>query len=350
MSGLVAIRQNRPMGMFFRGMQLPDLREGDQVFPGTPVADVLDLSELEVSAKVGEVDRANLREGQDISIRLDAVPRKFFHGKIKSLSGTASANVWSGDVAKKFDVVFSLDMKELMSGLGAPPEQIARVLATAARNRNKAPSTMMASAPVQETGGVVAGPAGASVAPARAVIVRTGEQAGRGGARNAQGQGGPRAVAIIKPGAAGEGTPEGMPPGFAPSGQQFSDRDLENARLPEPPQAGNELDVLLRPGLLTDVEIIVERVPNAIHIPLQAVFEKDGKPIVYVKTGSRFDERPVKPLKRSESVLVIAEGVSPGEQVALSDPNKKNTKGKQAGGRKGGVPAPSAGGAGGNRS
>ena len=46
-SGLVAIKQNRGgfSGMF--GTQVPDIREGDQVQPGMPVADVLDLSELE---------------------------------------------------------------------------------------------------------------------------------------------------------------------------------------------------------------------------------------------------------------------------------------------------------------
>ena len=54
----------------------------------------------------------------------------------------------------------------------------------------------------------------------------------------------------------------------------------------------SQLDVLLRPGLLADVEIIVEKIPNAIHVPAQAVFEKDGKQIVYVrKTDRRFEER-----------------------------------------------------------
>jgi multidrug efflux pump subunit AcrA (membrane-fusion protein) len=292
MSGLVAIRQSRSGGMYFRGMQLPDLREGDQVYPGTPVADVLDLSELEVSAKVGEVDRANLREGQDATIQLDAVPQKRFHARIKSLSGTASANVWSGDVAKKFDVVFSVDMKELMSGLGARPEQIARVLATAERNRKQPVVPEAAEAPA--------------------------------------------------------GVPPEVPAPVA-SYQQFSDEDLDRAELPSPPEAGNQLDALLRPGLLTDVEIIVEKVPNAIHIPLEAVFEKDGNPIVYVKHGSRFDERRITPLKRSESVLVVSEGLAPGEQVALSDPNKRGKKGN-SGGKSGAMPAPAAGGSGGNQS
>ena len=50
MGGLVAVRQNRPNFMF-PGMQIPDLREGDQVQPGVPVADILDLSELEAGGQ-----------------------------------------------------------------------------------------------------------------------------------------------------------------------------------------------------------------------------------------------------------------------------------------------------------
>src|SRR3954447_23311070 len=58
MSGLVAIKQNRQGGFFFPGMTIPDIREGDQVQPGMAIAEVLDLSELEIAAKIGELDRA----------------------------------------------------------------------------------------------------------------------------------------------------------------------------------------------------------------------------------------------------------------------------------------------------
>ena len=56
------------------------------------VADILDLSEVEVWAKVGELDRANLVEGQEALLQLDSVPDKQFHGKVKALSGTATAD------------------------------------------------------------------------------------------------------------------------------------------------------------------------------------------------------------------------------------------------------------------
>ena len=138
MSGLVAIKQNRG-GFFTFGSTVPDIREGDQVYPGTAVADVLDLSELEIVAKVGELDRANLREDQEAIIQLDAIANKKFQGRIKSMSGTASASVFSADPAKKFDVLFSIGMQDLLSALGAKPDQIRTVLETAEQNRKKPP-------------------------------------------------------------------------------------------------------------------------------------------------------------------------------------------------------------------
>src|SRR5215813_4519698 len=135
-TGLVAIRQNRA-GNFNFGQQMPDIREGDTLQPGMPVADILDLSELEVWAKVGELDRANLREGQTAVLQLDAIPDKQFRGKIKTMSGTATADVFSGDPSKKFDVIFSIDMRQLLTSLGMKPADIERIMATAAANAKK---------------------------------------------------------------------------------------------------------------------------------------------------------------------------------------------------------------------
>jgi hypothetical protein len=166
MTGLVAIRQNRGQGFFFPGMQLPDIREGDTLQPGMPVADVLDLSEFEIVARVGELDRANLHEGQDVSIQLDAVPDKRFRGKVKTMSGSASANIFSGDPGKKFDVVFSIDMKQLLTTLGAKPEDIQRIMETAERNSKKAPPASaqpMMAGPGGPGGPVPAGGAGQPV-------------------------------------------------------------------------------------------------------------------------------------------------------------------------------------------
>ena len=120
----------------------------------------------------------------------------------------------------------------------------------------------------------------------------------------------------------------GMPMGFG-GGSQFSEKELSAAKLPLPPEQDSQLDVLLRPGLLADVEIIVDEMKNALSLPMQAIFEKDGKPVVYVKKGSAFEPRFIQPLKRSESTMVISSGVTSGEIVALADPTGKKKDKKE---------------------
>ena len=104
------------------------------------------------------------------------------------------------------------------------------------------------------------------------------------------------------------------------------------------------MEVLLRPGLLADVEIIVEKVPNAIFVPNQSIFEKDGKFVVYVQKGKTFEMRPIQIAKRSETVSVIKDGIAQGDIVALQDPTakpgdkKKSDEKKSSGGAAGALP------------
>ena len=87
---------------------------------------------------------------------------------------------------------------------------------------------------------------------------------------------------------------------------------------------------MLRPGLLADVEIQVERIPNALHLPAQAVFQKNGKPTVFVQQkNGKFEPRTVQLLKQSESLMVLSSGVEPGQVVSLADPNVKNSDKKK---------------------
>ncbi|MDX1984596.1 MAG: HlyD family efflux transporter periplasmic adaptor subunit [Bryobacteraceae bacterium] len=452
-SGLVAIRQNRSGGFFFPGMQIPDIREGDQVQPGIPVADVLDLSELEVISRVGELDRANLKEDQEVIVQLDALPEARLRGKIKNMSGTASANVFSSDPAKKFDVVFSIDMRQLLSALGADKEQIDRLMATAEANRKKGvsanPFAFGGGGPMGAGGGMAmaGGPGGAGGAGgggfggAGGAMAAAGGPGGPGGGFGGQGgagggQGGPR-IGFTRPGggagggggafgganltdeqrtkmrevfqrvsggkspaemteqeradfqkkmqeemkklgiqapaggarpgagggeraARGEGGGEGAQGAgggrrrgagagaggggavaMLGGGGRFSQAELDSAKLPPPPEESKGLDVLLRPGMLADVEIIVEKIPDAIHIPAQALFERDGKRFVYLKVGEKFEERPVSIGKRTESTVVIENGLKAGDVVAMADPLAKpgaNKKAESKGGAMGAIP------------
>jgi len=143
----------------------------------------------------------------------------------------------------------------------------------------------------------------------------------------------------------GRGGPGG--PG-GPGGRSAPDpaeKDRENAKLPLPPEEDSQLDVLLRPGLLADVEITVDKIADAINVPNQAIIEKGGRQVVFVQNpvDQRFEERVVKLVKRSESVTVIAEGLKPGETIALGDPtaqkNNKKEKGSDSSKSMGAMPA-----------
>jgi multidrug resistance efflux pump len=284
MAGLVAVRQNRAVSFNF-GQQLPDWREGDQVQPGMSIADILDLSEMEVSAKVNELDRANLREGQQVLLRPDALPGKSFDGTIKTMSATASSDVFSADPVKRFDVTFSVDMRRLLSALGAKDEVIEDLI-------RRAPKSVPTAAPAAKPN-TAAGEGGQR---ARG----EGRQRREGGERRS----GPQTINI---------------PGLGEVTPAF----LAAAQLPPPPgQSG--LDVLLRPGLLVDVEIILSRADKVLNIPAQSLFEKDGKQVVYVKQGSRFVARPVQLEARSESTIILKSGLQEGDVIALQDPNAES--------------------------
>jgi hypothetical protein len=193
MDGTVSVKENRDGVMFFGpGMVIPEYRQGDSVWPGRPVADVMESGKMEVRAKIAESDRANLTAGQPALVFVDTLPGESFGVKVGALSGLASRAQWfeSATVTRLFDVVFQFD----------------------------------------------------------------------------------------KP------------------------------------------DPRLKAGASARVTIQGKEIPDALHVPRQAVLEKNGKTHVFVKTGDRFEQREVKVEHLTESRAAIA-GLSEGTEVALTDPN-----------------------------
>ncbi len=209
--GLVVSRQNMDAagGFFYTGMVLPDYRAGDNVNPGRTLADIVDLSGLEVSGKVDEADRANLQAGQSIRVRADALPDQELSGKLKTIGGlTSNRFFWDSGTRRQFDGSFTLD----------------------------------------------------------------------------------------------------------------------------------RLDSRLRPGMSARIEIVGQQVTNVLHVPRQAVFDKDGRPIVYVKEGDRLVQREIKVRYRTAAHAVI-EGLNEGTEIALVNP-------EQGAGAKAGPASPAPGGGG----
>jgi hypothetical protein len=77
-----------------------------------------------------------------------------------------------------------------------------------------------------------------------------------------------------------------------------------------------------RPGLTAKVRIASDPLKNVLYVPRQAIFDKDGTSLVYVKVGDRFEARPVKISARTESAVVIS-GLTEGVEIALTNPDQK---------------------------
>jgi biotin carboxyl carrier protein len=211
-SGLVMIHQNQDAtgGFFFMGMTIPDYREGDTVQPGSPVAAIVDLSAIEVNAKIDETARTALSEGAVASVQIDGMPATRLDAKAARLGGVAGKMFFWEAGAREFDAAFRLDRP----------------------------------APV------------------------------------------------------------------------------------------------LRSGMTAALVASADPVKNALHLPRQALFEKEGKPVMYARRNGTFVPVEVKVLRLTESRVVV-DGISADEEVALSNPERSADSGSQ---RSAAPPVPAVGG------
>ncbi|MBZ5686260.1 MAG: HlyD family efflux transporter periplasmic adaptor subunit [Acidobacteriia bacterium] len=189
MDGLVALEKNEGEGFFFSGMSLPEFREGDQVEAGRTVGQVIDPSAMELVAKVGELERNRIQEGQSADIQLDTLPGTMFHGTVKTVAGNNARRFWDEDTSTKFEVAITLA----------------------------------------------------------------------------------------------------------------------------------STDPRMRPGLTAHVSINSDPRKNVLYVPRQALFLKDNKRVVYVRSGGNFDTHEVKIQAENESRAAI-EGIEAGTEIALVDP------------------------------
>ena len=82
----------------------------------------------------------------------------------------------------------------------------------------------------------------------------------------------------------------------------------------------DQSDARLKPGLSAKVNIVADRIPGALVIPVQSSFQKEGRTITYVWDGSRFGERSIEIARRSGDRILVTKGLKQGDRVALKDP------------------------------
>jgi RND family efflux transporter MFP subunit len=82
----------------------------------------------------------------------------------------------------------------------------------------------------------------------------------------------------------------------------------------------DQADTRLKPGMTTQLTVVVDRVPDALTIPVEASFQRSGQTVAYVWKGSKFQERVIEVGRRSRDRILVAKGLSAGDRVALKDP------------------------------
>ena len=179
--GSVNVLANFRAGGTF-GQTPPPFKEGDNVWTGAQIVEIPDLSEMYVDVALEETDRGKLQLGQDVRVRVDAIPDKEFQAVIDYISPIAV-------------LVFKGGMSS-----------------------NAAVKTF----------------------PARATL--------------------------------------------------------------------KNLDPRLRPGMSSTAEIIIERQPGVLLMPIRASFDRNGKPAVYVQNGKDFAIRGISVGKQNDDDIVVTGG------------------------------------------
>lgn len=108
----------------------------------------------------------------------------------------------------------------------------------------------------------------------------------------------------------------------------------EIARLAEPAENESEVklfsviagidesDAVLKPGMSAKVRVILEEHQDVLAIPCTAVFERDGQPVVLTR-DSWPKAQPVTLGARHDYLVVVEEGLSPGDKIAWHPPEEE---------------------------
>lgn len=79
-------------------------------------------------------------------------------------------------------------------------------------------------------------------------------------------------------------------------------------------------DPRIRPGMTATARIATDRVPGFMLAPTEAVFQHDGRSVVYKLHGSYFDETRIEVARRGREQVAIASGVQAGDKLATRRP------------------------------
>jgi multidrug efflux pump subunit AcrA (membrane-fusion protein) len=102
MDGLVVAK------MTWKGNGPGDVGEGDQVWPGAPILEVVNVEAMRVRARVNQADIVHIRPGQPVTVRLDAYDDFAIRGRVEHMGPLATAGSFSARV-RTFTMLVSIE-------------------------------------------------------------------------------------------------------------------------------------------------------------------------------------------------------------------------------------------------
>jgi HlyD family secretion protein len=84
-------------------------------------------------------------------------------------------------------------------------------------------------------------------------------------------------------------------------------------------------DARLRPGMNGSMDVVVQRIPDAISIPAKALFTRNAKPVVFVANAGKYEAKEVEVLARNPDEVAV-KGIDGKSQVTTVEPGKKDRK------------------------
>ena len=122
MDGLVVMLQA------WRGGEMRQIQQGDQVYPGQQFMKIVDPSSMQLEASVSQADANRFRVGQTADIGLDAFPDAHFRGRVYSIGALAVKGIWETYYIRNIAVRITIegqrrpaDSGSFRLGAGEPP-------------------------------------------------------------------------------------------------------------------------------------------------------------------------------------------------------------------------------------
>lgn len=82
----------------WKGNNMADIQEGEEVRAGVPIIDIVNPNAMRVRARVNQADVNELQVGQAVRVGLDAYPTLFFDGRVAQISPLGVTSVLSAKV------------------------------------------------------------------------------------------------------------------------------------------------------------------------------------------------------------------------------------------------------------